>query len=350
MMIKRLLGFSIFLIMATSLVAQQTDYSYIPYRNADKWGFSSSDKEIIIKPVYSEVHWFSYGLAAVKMGNKWGYINTAGKMVIPARYTVAKDFTKGYMPKANNPRGDTLIFAGVSLRPDKYEICINAKGVTMPQCPAISDNAGPNGDQPIRTIKIKKTYSLDNSSGLFDKIVDDYKIADSNETYYIAEKGGKYGVYNSKFATIVPFEYDDISIDDSTGETYLRVVKNDLIGVLSKNGNVLIQPENTTLHIVRTIDGKHYVVTQRGLKHYVKDINNQDIISDGFLNIEYDGHGFIFTNDQNLKGYYFLNTGRRILPHYKSIEYMPNDKFLKVTTGSGRTGYVSVDGTEYFKD
>ena len=194
------------LIFAAGSFAQQADMSLIPYRSGDKWGYSTTDKKVVITPKYADANWFSEGFASVKVGTKYGYINKQGIMVIPAKFTVAKPFRKGYMPNNNKSGGDSILFAGASLLASGYEICINTKGVRMPQCPAINENSASENSKPIGTVVREKTYSLPNNNGLFDKIVDDYKVAGSDETYYIAVKGDRYGVFNSKFDTIVPFQ------------------------------------------------------------------------------------------------------------------------------------------------
>ena len=121
-MTRKLIVLSFLIFFAGSTFAQSSNL--VPYRQGNKWGFSTTDKKIVIKPKYSDVGWFSQGMASVKIGNKWGYIDESGKLVIPARYTVAKEFRKGYMPDSKKEGGDSIIFAGASLTNDNYEICI----------------------------------------------------------------------------------------------------------------------------------------------------------------------------------------------------------------------------------
>ncbi|RYD63833.1 MAG: WG repeat-containing protein, partial [Verrucomicrobiaceae bacterium] len=153
--------------------------SLIPYRVGDKWGYASPDRNVVIAPKYNDAGWFSEGLAAVKVGSKYGYINTSGKLVIPAKFTVAKSFRKGYVPNEKTSGGDSVIFAGASLQASGYEICINNKGNRMGKCPAINENSVAENNVPL-TVN-EKTYSLPNSGGLFDKILDDYKVPGSDE-------------------------------------------------------------------------------------------------------------------------------------------------------------------------
>ncbi len=271
-----------FVLIAASTFAQQTDMSLVPYRSGDKWGYATPDKKVVITPKYNDANWFSEGYASVKIGNKYGYINKTGKLVIPARYTVAKSFRKGYMPTKTKPGGDSVLFAGASLTSTGYEICINTKGIRMPQCPAIPESSVKENNIPVETKVSEKKYTLPNNNGLFDKIVDDYKISGSDETYYIAMKDGRYGVFNSKFDTIVPFQYNSITVNRKSSNPYLQVNQGGMYGVMTTDGKMSIAPEYSNLVIVDGHDGKEYVIIQKAGKTYVKDISNRDIISTGY--------------------------------------------------------------------
>ncbi len=64
------------------------------YYNAElkKYGYADAKGTIVIKPQFEKGQNFSEGLAAVKVDvngkQKWGFIDQAGKMVIPATYTL----------------------------------------------------------------------------------------------------------------------------------------------------------------------------------------------------------------------------------------------------------------------
>lgn len=327
--------------------SQQIDMSLIPYRQGDKWGYATPEGKVVITPKYNEANWFSEGYAAVKSGSKYGYINKSGTMVIPARYTVAKSFRKGFMPRVGKEGGDSVLFAGASLQASGYEICINSKGATMPKCPAIAENSVAENNVPVQTVVTQKNYSIPNNNGLFDKIVDDYKVSGSDETYYIALKNNQYGVFNTKFETIVPFEYDSIRLVRSS-TPYLEVSKNGMQGVISGLGQTKILPENTKVFSVRGADNKDYVIVKKDGKTYVKDIDNNFVISNGYSDIMYDGSGgFILTGNDNMRGYYFSDN-TLIAPKYSDIKLVNGTRYLMVKTFSGKLGYINSTGNEYF--
>lgn len=344
---KKIISLTFLLAVAAQSFSQQIDMSLVPYRQGDKWGYASPEGKVIITPKYGEANWFSEGYAVVKSGSKYGYINKSGLMVIPARYTAAKSFRKGFMPRAGKEGGDSVLFAGASLQPGGYEICINTKGAVMPKCPAIADNSVPENNIPVQTVVTQKTYTVPNNNGLFDKIVDDYKMVGSDETYYVALKNGRYGVFNTKFETIVPFEYDSIRLVRSA-TPYLEVNKNGMFGVINGMGQMKIIPENVKLSSVRGAGNKDYIIVKKAGKSYVKDIDNNLIIADGYADIIYDGTGgFVLTGDDNMRGYYFSDN-TVIAPKYSDVKLVKGTKYLMVKTFSGKWGYISSAGNEYF--
>lgn len=330
--------------------AQSVDYSLIPYRSANSWGFSNVDRQITIQPAYDEVTWFSEGYAAVRKGTKWGYINKEGKLVIPLKFTVAKAFRKGYLPNDKKEGGDSVLFAGASLQADGYEICINTKGIRMAVCPAIAENSVAENNIPVKTVKEVKNYSLPNNADLFDKIVDDYSLPNSNETYYIALKDNKYGVFNSKFQTIIPFNYTDLKKLKVAGNVYLQTTNYNNVGLVNGLGEEIINPAYSNLLPVDGSDGKGYIILKQDGKFYVKDLKQKDIITTGFTDIRYDGDkGFVVTDNNNLKGYYFID-GKNIAPKYDDIQGMNGGNYILIKNSAGKTGYINVAGEEYFID
>lgn len=344
---KKMLFLALIIGLGFQSFSQQIDMSLIPYRKAAKWGYATPDGKIVITPKYDEANWFSEGYAAVKIGKKYGYINKAGKLVIPAKFTVAKSFRKGFMPNPAKSGGDSVLFAGASIQASGYEICINTKGARMSKCPAIAESSVAENNIPVKTVVTQKTYSVPNNSGLFDKITDDYKMSGSDETYYIAIKNNRYGVFNSKFETIVPFEYDEIKLLKAN-MPYLEVNKGGMYGVISGMGQMKIMPDNSKIYFVQGADDKEYIIVKRNGKTYVKDADNNFVIADGYSDIIYDGAGgFILTGDDNMRGYYFTDK-TIVAPRYSDIKLVNGTRYLQIKTFSGKVGYISSTGNEYF--
>ena len=324
--------------------AQETDMTLIPYRSGEKWGFADANKNIVVQPKYDAIEWFSYGYAAAKVGAKWGYINKAGKMVIPAKYTVAKPFVKGFLPNKNDDGGDTLLFAGASIREDGYEICITTKGTVLGQCPA--KNEEEENAEPIEQIAKKKVYSLPNGDGLFDEIVADY-MADG-ETYYIARNAGLYGVFNTKFVHMLPFAYNSISASNIAGKELLIAEKGGTFGLYDAWGKEIMPMDFSSLQVVEGLMGKTYVIAEQEGRAFVKDLDGNNVTNRGFNKVAYDKNGgFVLTGDNNLKGFYFLDN-TYLSPKYTDVQLLSGGQYLKVRTFAGDVGYINTKGDEFF--
>lgn len=336
-----------FLITSMGVSAQRVDESLIPFRSGEKWGFSDANRKMVIAPKYDDAKWFSEGLAPVKVGKRWGYINKAGKLVIPAKFTVANNFRRGFVESKKNPGGDTVIFAGASLRPDLYEVCINTRGAVLKGCPAIPENSVPGNRGPIKRITSTKTYTINNNNGMFDRVVNDFAIMGSPDTYYIVEKGGKYGITNNKFDTIMPVVYNEISLMERPAGRFLQIQKDGMTGIADMKGTIIIAPENTKLDLITGKNGNEYLLLQKDGLFYVKDMQNNDIIRQGYKNIIWDTNGFVIVGNDNLQGYYFTDN-ETIAPRYKKVEWVRDAKFLKVTDTQGNIGYINAKGEEFY--
>jgi len=353
---KKLL-LAIFIVLTLPVFGQQLDLSLIPFRQGNLWGYASPDRSIVIKPAYDEANWFVSGYAVVKKGNKYGYINRAGKLVIPFKFYAAKPFRYGYFDNAGKhvvggktvQNQDSVLFAGAAPKPDGVEVCINTKGQRMSKCPAINENTVQDNTQVVTTTT-EKVYTMVNNAGLYDKLVDDYKIAGDDNTYYVGIKNNMYGVINNKFEVVLPFDYSSIKVVTVGGVPYLETTKGNMYGLYRGNGAVYVPSEYSNIIYVKAKNGNDYFIVNRDGKAMVKDINFNDIVPADYTNIEYDPEGgFILTGTNNSKGYFLLNN-MTIKPRYSDVRMLRGGRFLLVKTASGKTGYMSADGTEYFED
>lgn len=348
---------SLFLLSTIPVFAQEADMSLIPYRQGDLWGYSTPEKNVEIKPQYEEADLFYEGYASVKKGGKYGYINKAGKVVIPFRYFTAKHFRFGYFESAgkknaageNNTNQKTVLFAGASLVATGYEICIDTKGNRMPKCPAIPENSAKNINKP-NTETIVSNYSTMIKSELYDKIVGDYKMPGAEDSYYIATRNDKFGVFNKTFEIIVPFEYSNIVKVKMGIMPYLVVEKDSLKGMVFGNGSLYMPVENSRLDYIAGSDGKNYLIFTKDGKSGVKNSRYEIIVKPTYTDIAYseDG-GFVLTGDANLKGFCFFN--RNIIePLYSEVVPVKGGDFVKVKTYAGKWGYINSYLVEFFEE
>ena len=73
---------------------EKQNFSLIPYRRDNKWGYCNNKFNIKIPIVYDEALPFSEGYAAVRQGKWWGFIKRNGAQVIECKYQLVFDFSK----------------------------------------------------------------------------------------------------------------------------------------------------------------------------------------------------------------------------------------------------------------
>lgn len=351
-------NFLLVLLLTLSLqaFAQEPDLTLIPYRKGDLWGYATTDKLIAITPQFQEAQLFYEGYAAVKKNGKYGYINKAGKTVIPFNYFTAKPFRFGYYDvSGNNKPGDgsinsqkTVLFAGAAPKVDGYEICIDVKGVKI-KCPAINENSAPDLNK-ASTETVKSSYNAVPKSELFDNIVDDYKMAGTEDTYYIATRNNNYGVFNNKYEVVVPFEYSKIEKLNIGAMTYVLVDKGGMKGILFGNGSPYMALENTKLVYVPAKDGKRYFIYAKDGKTGLKNNLYASVVDPVYDDITYDaeGNGFIISNS-NYKGYTFANN-IILEPRYIELKPVRGGEYVMVKNSEGKWGYISNSLVEFFVD
>jgi hypothetical protein len=65
------------------------------FRRNDKLGYIDRTGKIVIPAKFGRANNFSEGLAAVEIGAKWGFIDRTGKIVVPARFEYVYNFSDG---------------------------------------------------------------------------------------------------------------------------------------------------------------------------------------------------------------------------------------------------------------
>ena len=201
----------------------------------------------------------------------------------------------------------------------------------------------------MNQFSVKKHIPFLIITALYDKIVDDYKIPSSTETFYVAQKNGMYGVFNSKFETVVPFEYSNVKHFKSGINDYLQVQKNGMNGIMYANGQEDITPDYGSLSLVKDGDNYDYVILKKDGKASVKDLGGKDFIAPGYSDITYDDNGgFVVTDNNNNRGYYFMDN-KVIAPKYGDIRISSRgSNYLQIKTSAGKVGYINTAGDEFF--
>lgn len=345
---------SFFIACTLPAFAQQPDMSMIPYRDGNLWGYATTGNNIFIKPEYEEANLFYEGFAVVKKGGKYGYINKEGKVVIPIKYFSAKPFKTGFFEsegtKGKPATQRTVLFAGAAPAANGYEICIDAKGVQLPKCPAINEDNILDLNKPD-SVTIVSNYSTIQKSELFDKITGDYKIiAGADETYYIATRNNNYGVFNNKFEVIVPFEYSKIEKMNIGAMVYLKVEKAGLKGILFGTGSPYISVDHSRIEYIKAANGSNYFIFTKDGQTGIKDNKYQNIVETIYSDISYDkAGGFILTSMNVYKGFCFLNNVV-LQPRFAEVKPLKGGQYVMVKNMEGKWGYISDSLQEFFQN
>lgn len=93
----------------------------IPYRKGNKWGFCTSNKEIVIECKYDSIGRFSEGLAKVKISGKWGFIDKHGVIKITHVYDEAIKYYGGLAGIMFNGKWGFIDKNGIEKIPCIYE-------------------------------------------------------------------------------------------------------------------------------------------------------------------------------------------------------------------------------------
>ncbi|GJM64015.1 hypothetical protein PEDI_45670 [Persicobacter diffluens] len=203
---------------------QLADDILIPYRVGDLFGYCDKDKNIIISPQWTDAFPFKQGVAAVAKtfddGQFYALINRKGELLTDYDY-------KEIMPFDENGLGRVF---GRSLQWG----ALNTKG----------EEQIPIG---FRTLYYKSTG------------------------VYIAEYEGKYGIIDENAKTLLPFEFDKLSLCYD-GDSY-RAVKNGKVGYLDKDFSPITDFIYTSIGLdpgfrsgmaVVNLDGKNLVINNKG--------------------------------------------------------------------------------------
>ena len=332
------------------LFAQQADMSLIPYRKANLWGYANQDKIMVISPAYDEANPFYAGYAAVKKGPAYGYINTGGRLVIPFKYFSAKRFRYGYTDNVKTKGTDTVLFAGAALTAEAIERCIDTRGNQMLKCPAMNENNFPGNNDVLLKDTSVSSYSTMKKSETFDRVVDGYKLPGSEDDYYIAVKNDQYGVINNKFERIAPFEYSSVKKLVINNIVYLLVEEHGLKGILNGNGSVFLPVENSRIDPVHSRNGNDYLIISRNGNTGIRDMVLQDLVAAKYSDIQYDNNGgYILTGNNGMKGYFFGNN-KLLEPDYTDIQPVYGGNYVLVRSQTGKSGYISNKGIEFFEE
>lgn len=310
----------------------------IPFRQGDKFGYSTWSKKVIIGAKYDIAEQFIEKRALVGIGKKdeagnfkgkYGFIDHVGREIIQLEYDNAESFSES--------------LAKVGRFDEKGE---------------------------------KKKFGFIDRNGLeiIPLIYDDAQSF--SENFASVKSGDKWGVIDPKGNQIIPFKYE--WIDRFSGG--LAVVKSEnKYGFIDTSGNLVVAPVydlaekfSDDLAPVQK-DGKAFFIDAKGQQILPYKYETANNFSEGFAMVKRNGKsGFIdkngaewinfqYENEKSdfseglaavkLNGKYgFIDNGGKLVIPFKYAEAKPLKNHLAfVKSDDGKEFYISYDGTEFYQ-
>lgn len=296
----------IFFTLFISLFINAQDFELIPFRIKNNWGFSDSNKRIIIQPKYESVLPFNNGFSAFKKNNKWGIINIKNIEIVQPKYDSVGMFFQSFTDFKNNGEMIQHDALSVTLNGDKYYVDTNGN-------------------------KLNK--------GLLDVYEEDEPL---KENFEILRKEKLVGIKFLKNNIIIAPEYDSIVFIESQSsdiKDYIFAKKNKLWAKVSIENNAITEFKYQSLKLPRK--GFSQVLFKKGNKWGILDKNNIVILEnvyDSIINI-YSDYIVVKDNKWGVLDYQFNITIPLI---YNHIKYNSDGYYVK--NNNDKIGYIGIDG------
>lgn len=301
------------------------------------WGYINSVGEEIIRCSFSQAFDFSCGLAKVYNGRRFGFIDNSGHIQIPYKYLEASDFHEGYSVTKEDDYRSLAVINTVGeyvISPNSYEYLdyfheglALAKGKNH-----LFGFIGEDGKTVIPFVfKSAKPFCNGESSVV---------IPHSEKEYRIDRKGRIIVFYEGKNRTIEVNLKKFSSIGQFHGDRALLYYHHGLTGVISINGNILIEPQHFE-NLCLASDGR-FCIPFGEKRLFVTSDGSGLIDEDGVLmdiDPQYKVSAYLTDNlyevqdiyNENCRGV-SNNSGSIIIPGiYSKIEVLSDKKHLLCT-------------------
>ncbi|MEG2957875.1 MAG: WG repeat-containing protein [Christensenellaceae bacterium] len=239
----------------------------LPFIDADgKFGYMDKEGNILIQPVYDYAGRFSEGVAEIRMNDKSGYIDKTGNIVIEAKYDTG-------LPKND---GIVTVYEIIEPNTETHTVYLDEEGKELLRVECFFSGAYSQGMIRVKDTETSTMRFIDlTGKDVFDKeftSVGDYfegkawfyegatggyidkkgnvlfegftRAGDFSEGLAPVRKDGMWGYINEKgeFALKFPdLKEPDLLRPFENGKAFFIV--NNLMGVIDKEGNVLVEPK-----------------------------------------------------------------------------------------------------------
>jgi len=214
-------------LFSQGLVSVKSNENYL-------WGFVNSEGEEVIEPQYEQVTEFNdFGYSVVRIDDyEYNYIDVDGNEQLNQSFRYIEPFV-GHSTVYIGANGYGILFDSAEIEAEgEYQLLKNS-------------------NYENRFIGIYRNYfHLIDESGdvITEDGYDDIEFFKDGASVTAVEEDRYFGVINSEGVEVVPIIYDEIYIN-AVNDT-ISVMKDDLYGLLDKDGEVLLDVEYRYEHII----------------------------------------------------------------------------------------------------
>lgn len=258
----------------------------------NKKGIVSSEGKIIVPTIYDDVNSMYDSkfrdFFTIKSGGKEGIINTKGEIVIPVKYEWAGVLENEFLVvEGESPRS-----MGLFDRSGKEILPINKQWIRRSESQDSNVLIFKNQDQTINFLNPQNQIILIENCIDFGYLLDeDLLLSPYNRRLFIQSKNGKFGILNEESATLsIPLEYDAILQLLKAESTYLySAKKNGKYGLINDDNQVILPfiYDEISLNNVPSIYQNDYLfVVKKAGKFGGVNYKNETVIPFTYTNLE----------------------------------------------------------------
>lgn len=309
-----------YLLEATYDEIDALENEHFPFKQDGKWGLLDLQGKLVLPAIYDTARGFSNGQAACEIEGLWGAVNFSGQWIFEPQFTELGEFKEGLSAAQKD---------GLYGFVDEYgETSIDF------QYPYVLDFS--HGVCAVLDVPQEEVYFIDDRGGI---VSERYRrLFGPNEDLWMhVVKDDKWGILQVNHTFILPVKYD---LPKAMGQV-LQTIENDripikkgpLLGFANKSGLEVVAPKY--MMVDPFCEGLSLVATLNPTMN--RDATPSSIEATGSLSGVFD-YGFIDAE------------GNEVVPRNYILAHRFKHGLAFVKNKNFQVGYITYDGTEYFKD
>ena len=306
--------------------------SILKYSKNGKYGLIDFNGKKITNAIYEEIDTLQYkeGELLVKQNGKYGIINIKGTKIIKPNYdTIEAD---QFYEKDSGYKNDGYIVSKTTDEGYRYGyVDNNGKEIVSTKYNDLSRINEISGNDIYNICAENGKYGLlKNGKIVISNEYQSLMYSESNNTL-IAKKGKKYGVLSLEGDIIVPFSYNQISVN---GKYIYAVDNNENTTVFSPDGKQTDMNENIQILNVENTNYQIRIETLNERTMYSVYENDKKITETDYSYIQYlfDNY-FIASNGNGKLGIIDTTNNKKLEFDYSSIQIIDDTNLIKAIKG-----------------